>query len=102
MVGTWTSLACAEAACVAAAYMHGLLKLAGIAARRPIIAHRDWVVLTGLLFWILLLVGGLELLDRVVPMLSRSVAGAAILGMTIGKLVLRSGQGFRIQLDEAD
>ena len=102
MVVTWTSLACAAAAFVAAAYMHGLLKLAGIAARWPIIAHRDWVVLTGLVFWILLLAGGLKLLDRVVRILSRPVAGAAILGMTIGKLIPRPGQGFRIQLDEAD
>ena len=82
--------------------MHGVLRLAGIAARRRSIAYRDWVVLAGLLFWIRLLAGGLKLLDRVVPSLSKPVAGAAILGMTIGKLVLRPGQGFRIQLDEAD
>ena len=97
---TWTSLFQAAAALVAAGYVHGLLRLADAAERTGLIARRDWVVLAALLFWILLLIGALRLIERVDPSISTPIAASAILGMAVGKLLPRPGHNLQLHVDE--
>ncbi|NPD66533.1 hypothetical protein HN018_09545 [Lichenicola cladoniae] len=102
MALNWTALSCAAAALVGAGVVHGLIRLADMLDRSGRVAHRDWIILAGLIVWIALLVAALRLIDLVAPDLADPVAAAAVLGMTIGKPMPGSGQRPGIRFESED
>lgn len=89
MTVTGTTVACVAAALLCAGYMHGLLLLGEWAVRKRLIAMRDWLVLPGLLVWLLALVGVLWAVNRFDEDLVGAVGSAALIGMTVGKVLPR-------------